>query len=223
MGYVPFNLQMLDKAVVIIGGGAVARRKIGALLPAGARVTVIAPDLSPELQGLAESGAITHLQRGYQPGDLCGAFLALAASDNRQVNAAVAEEAAGLGILAEICDAPEEGDVTSPAVFRQGDLSIAVSTNNKAPALAARVKEEVGRIIGPEYARSVAILGALREKLLTDGHGSTYNTPVLRELAEHLPSLIASSDDTAIDALLQRRLGPAYSLASLEPAREDPQ
>lgn len=222
MGYLSLNLQVQEKLIVIVGGGAVARRKIETILPAGARLTVVSPSLSPELHRLADSGAISHLRREYQTGDLQGAFMVIAATDNRDVNREVAAEADSLGILAEISDAPREGSVTSPAVLRRGDFAIAVSTNNKAPALAARVKEELGRLFGPEYAQTVAIMGAIREKLLTDGCGSTYNKRVLRELAEQLPHLIASGAGTEIDALLQRRLGPGYSLASLEPALEDP-
>lgn len=223
MGYLSFNLQVQDKTVVIVGGGAVARRKIETILPAGACLTVISPALSPELQQLADSGAISHLHREYRTGDLHGAFMVIAATNRREVNRLVAEEAGRLGILAEITDAPGEGNVTSPATFRRGDLSIAISTNNRAPALAARIRNEIAEIFGPEYGRTVAIMGSIREKLLTDGGSSTYNKRVFRELAEQLPGMIASGAGTEIDALLQRRLGPGYSLASLEPALEDPQ
>jgi precorrin-2 dehydrogenase/sirohydrochlorin ferrochelatase len=223
MGYLSFNLSVQDKLIVIVGGGSVTQRKATNIILAEAKLTVISPTLVPELQALADSGVISHVPREYRPGDLRGAFMVIAATNNRDVNRAVGEDARGLGILAEICDAPEEGNVTSPAYFRQGDLSIAVSTNNRAPALAARVKNEIAEIFGPEYARTVVIMGAVREKLLTDDRGSTYNKQVLRELAEQLPHLIASGAGTEIDALLQRRLGPGYSLASLEPALEDPQ
>ncbi len=223
MGYLSVNLQVHGKPIIIVGGGSVAQRKAGAILHAGAGLTVISPTLTFELQRLRDSGTISHLHREFRPGDLVGAFLVIAATNLRDVNRAVADEAARLGILAEITDAPREGNVTSPAVFRQGDLSIAISTNNKAPALAARVRNEIAGIFGSEYAKTVAIMGAVREKLLTDDGGSTYNKQVLRDLAEQLPPLIASGAGTEIDALLQRHLGPGFSLASLEPVLEDPQ
>ena len=223
MGYLSVNLQVQDKPIIIVGGGSVAQRKAGAILHAGARLTIISPTITFDLQKLRDSGAVSHLHREYRTGDINDAFMVIAATNRREVNRAVAEEAGRLGILAEITDAPTEGNVTSPAVFRQGDLSIAISTNNRAPALAARIRNEIADIFGPEYAKTAAIMGAIREKLLTDDGGSTYNKQVLRDLAEQLPLLIASGADTEIDALLQRRLGPGYSLASLEPALEDPQ
>lgn len=223
MGYLSVNLQVLDKPIVIVGGGSVAQRKAGAVLHAGAGLTVISPTLTFELQQLQDNGAFSHLHREYRDGDLQGAFMVIAATNRRDVNRAVAAEAGRLGILVEITDAPGEGNVTSPAVFRQGDLTIAISTNNRAPALAARVRNEIAEIFGPEYAKTVAIMGAVREKLLTDDGASTYNKQVLRDLAEQLPPLIASGAGKEIDALLQHRLGPGYSLASLQPALEDPQ
>jgi precorrin-2 dehydrogenase/sirohydrochlorin ferrochelatase len=222
MGYLSFNLQIQGKHIVIIGGGSVAQRKTVTILPAGARLTLISPTITVELQKLRDSGAIRHLQRDYRPGDLDGAFMAIAATNRRDVNLAVAEEAGRLGILVEITDNPTAGNVTSPALVKRGDLSIAISTNNKAPALSAVIKKKLTEIFGPEYAQTVRILGAVREKLLTVEGGSTYNRQVLCELAEQLPHLIASGAGTEIDALLQRRLGPGYSLASLEPALEDP-
>jgi len=223
MGYLSFNLQIQDKRIVIIGGGSVAQRKAVTILPAGAKLAIISPTITFELQKLRDSGAISHLQREYAPGDLAGAFMAIAATNNRGVNLTVAEEANRLGILVEITDNPAAGNVTSPALVRQGDLSIAISTNNRAPALSAVIRKELTEIFGPEYAQTVRILGAIREKLLTDEGGSTYNRQVLCELAEQLPHLIASGAGAEIDALLQRRLGPGYTLASIEPALEDPQ
>lgn len=222
MGYLSFNLQIQDKRIVIIGGGSVAQRKAVTILPAGARLTVISPTITFELQRLRDNGAIDHIHREYAPGDLAGAFMAIAATNGKEVNRAVAEEANRLGILVEITDNPAAGNVTSPALVRQGDLSIAISTNNRAPSLSAVIRKELAESYGPEYARTVRILGAIREKLLTDEGSSTYNKQVLRELAAQLPQLIASGADTEIDALLQRSLGPGYTLSSIEPALEDP-
>lgn len=222
MGYASFNLEVGGREIIVIGGGSVAERKVLTILPAGARVRIISPTLTYELQRLRDSGAISHVHRGYCSGDLQGAFMAIAATNRREINREVGREAKGLGILAEISDAPEEGNVTSPALFRQGDITIAVSTNNRAPALAARIRREIANLFGPEYARAAVIMGAIREKLLTDDGGSTYNKRVLRDLAENLPPLIASGDDKEIDSFLQSRLGPGFSLASFIPAVEDP-
>src|SRR6516162_2643286 len=112
MRYFPINLDIRDKPVVIVGGGAVAAHKCRALLAAEARITVIAPTLGPLLQELAEQGRIVHVAREYSEGDLAGAFLVFAAANSRTVNRAVAGEARVRGILADIVDAPDMGNFT---------------------------------------------------------------------------------------------------------------
>jgi precorrin-2 dehydrogenase/sirohydrochlorin ferrochelatase len=216
MGYLSFNLQIEGKAIIVIGGGGVAERKVTSILVAGAELTVISPTVTYELQRLREAGKIRHLARRYQPGDLAAAFMVIAATNDREVNRAVAAEAASLGILAEITDNPSAGNVTSPAMIRQGDLSIAISTNNQAPSLAAAIKKELKPLFGPEYAKSVHLLGLIREKLLTEGTASTYNKQVLGDLAEQLPALFASGAVNEIDKLLQKHLGVDCNLASFE-------
>ncbi len=223
MGYLSINLQLQDKQISIIGGGAVAQRKTGNILPTGAILTIISPTITFELQKLREEGVIRHLSREYQPGDLAGSFMAIAATSDHSVNQAVAEEARSRGILSEIVDSPTSGNITSPAVIRQGDLSIAISTNNKAPALSAVIKRELADLFGPEYALSVKLLGDIREKLLTEGSASTYNNLFLNELAQQLPQLFAAGAKAEIIGLLQLRLGAGYSPALLESILEDPQ
>lgn len=215
MGYLSFNIQIAGKSIVVIGGGRVAERKISNILPAGALLTVISPTLTFELRKLSDSDRITHLSRGYQSGDLRNAFMAIAATNDRGINRAVAAEARELGILAEITDDPAAGNVTSPAIIRQGDLSIAISTNNLAPALAAAIKRELTPLFGGEYEKSLRLLGIVREKLLTDGGGSTYNKQVLSEMAEKLPALYASDAYGEIDKLLQKHLGQNHNIISL--------
>lgn len=216
MGYLSFNIQIAGKSIVVIGGGRVAERKISNILPAGALLTVISPTITFELQKLSDSDRITHLSRGYQSGDLRNAFMAIAATNDRGINRAVAAEARELGILAEITDDPAAGNVTSPAIIRQGDLSIAISTNNLAPALAAAIKRELTPLFGGEYEKSLRLLGIVREKLLTDGGGSTYNKQVLSEMAEKLPALYASDAYGEIDKLLQKHLGQQHNISAFD-------
>jgi precorrin-2 dehydrogenase/sirohydrochlorin ferrochelatase len=218
MGYVSFNLQIEGKRIVIVGGGSVAQRKALNILPAAPRLTVVSPTITFELQQLRESGAICHEPRKFDPADLDGAFMAIAATNDHEVNRLVAAAAGRLGILVEVTDNPAAGNVTSPALIRQGDLSIAISTNNKSPALAALIKRELTPLFGPEYARTVSLLGAVREKLLTAGAVNTYNKQVLIDLAGQLPALFAAGAVGEIDKLLQQRLGADCCLASFESA-----
>ncbi len=223
MGYLSFNLQIDGKAIFVIGGGAVAERKVTSILAAGAELTLISPTLTYELQKLRDTGKIRHLHRKYQSGDLAGAFMVIAATNDREANSEVAVEAVSLGILAEITDNPSAGNVTSPAMIRQGDLSIAISTNNMAPALAAAIKKELKPLFGAEYAKSVRLLGIIREKLLTEGAASTYNKQILGDLAAQLPALFASGAEGEIDKLLQKHLGADCGLASFAAGTGDNQ
>jgi precorrin-2 dehydrogenase len=221
MKYLPINLAVRDRPVIIVGGGSVAQRKCATLLAAGARVTVIAPQVGPDLQQAVAGGRVRHIPRQYRRGDLAGALLVFAATDRPEVNRAVAAEAAESHMLVEVADAPQSGTFTSPAVFSQGDLLIAVSTAGRAPALAGVIRRQLEARYGPEYAETARLLGRVREKLLTQAANSSYNKQILKELAEQLPVLFAANARVEIDNLLQDRCGPAYSLAALEAAPED--
>lgn len=219
----PVNLNIRDRQAVIVGGGAVAARKCLLLLEAGARITVIAPVLDSCLEALEMEGRIACHARPYLKGDLAGAFLAFAATDDPTVNRAVAEEAESLGILADIAAAPELGSFTTPAAFRRGDLLVTVSTGGKSPALARTISTDLAQQLGPEYAEALAILGAVREKLLTVRNNRTYNRAILRTLANaDLPGLVRRGEHEAIDRLLTTNAGPDFTLAALGLRPEDP-
>lgn len=222
MRFFPINLDIRDRPIVVVGGGAVAARKCFALLDAGARVTVIAPDLDGRLRSLRENGLIGHLAREFARGDLAGAFLAFAATDSAAVNRAVAEEAKAGGILSDIADAPELGAFTLPALVRRGELLIAVSTGGKSPALARRIRQELETLYGPEYGTALELLGAVREKLLTEKGNSPYNKQLLNELVDHdLPALLKNHSTAEIDHLLTKLFGPGSTLAGLGVGEKD--
>jgi precorrin-2 dehydrogenase / sirohydrochlorin ferrochelatase len=223
MRYFPVNLDIRDKPVIVVGGGSVAARKCSALLDAGARVTVIAPDLDSDLADMREKGRVLHVAREFAPGDLAGAFLAFAATDSPDANRAVAGEAKARAILADIGDAPGLGSFTLPAVMRRGNLQIAVSTGGKSPALARHIREQLETLYGPEYGTALELLGTLREKLLTETGNSAYNKEIFNALAEHLPSLVRNGSTAEIDNLLNDLLGPGFSLAGLGLSEKDPE
>ncbi|HJV35925.1 bifunctional precorrin-2 dehydrogenase/sirohydrochlorin ferrochelatase [Geomonas sp.] len=203
MRYYPVNLDLRDKKAVIVGGGAVALRKARRLVSAGARLTVVAPQLDHRLAEMAAAGAFCHLQREYLPGDLEGALLVIAATDAPEVNMAVAAEANGRGILVDVTDASCQGSFTTPAVLERGELLITVSTAGASPALSRRIVEQLEREFGPEYAEAVGLLRALREKLLTEKGASAYNERVFSELAAlDLPALIRNGQRDALDQIL---------------------
>ena len=125
-----------------------ATRKVGKLLQAGADVVVVSPEVCPEL---AEVDAEVY-RRPYEYGDLEGAHLAFTATNSREVNAAVAEEAKECGVPINVADRPAEGDFTVPSTLRRGRLQVAVSTGGASPRLAQRIRGELEASFGPEWA-----------------------------------------------------------------------
>ncbi len=164
----PVCLEITDKLCVVVGGGIVAERKVLGLLTAEARVRVISPRLTSELLTLADKGRVEWLNRGYRPGDLIGALLVFAATDNPDVQAAVVEEATASGQMVNVIDAPDICTFQVPAVVRQGDLTLAVSTGGKSPAVAAMIRQQLEQSYGEEYKLLLNLVAGLREQVLED-------------------------------------------------------
>jgi len=186
MPQLPLNIDMQGRSVLVAGGGQVACRKVNALLATGASVRVVAPAMAPAMARLAASGAIAAREGEYESNDLNGVFLAVAATDNAEVNCRIASEARSSGILVVVADAPEQGNCTFPAVLRRGNLEIGVATGGRCPAFAARVRDLLAGVIGDDYGTALEHLAAKREKLLTEGNDSTYNNKIVNSLAERL-------------------------------------
>jgi precorrin-2 dehydrogenase / sirohydrochlorin ferrochelatase len=136
----------------------VAARKARKLLQAGAEVVVVSPEVLPEL---GDTSVEVH-ERPYEYGDLEGANLAFAATNSREVNAAVAREAHARGIRINVADRPTEGDFSVPSTLRRGGLQVAVSTGGASPTLARGVRNELEEVFGPEWAGVVEELEAVR-------------------------------------------------------------
>jgi siroheme synthase-like protein len=167
--FYPVCLDLRGRPCVVVGGGTVAARKVEGLLECGASVTVVAPVLGPVLKQLARSGAIAVRLRPYKDGDLLGASLAIAATDDPAANAAIAAEARAHGVWLNAADDPDRCDFILPAVVRRGDLQIAISTGGRSPALARRVREDLERLLPPEYADLLPLLADLRAELRREG------------------------------------------------------
>jgi len=216
MRYYPAFLDLNGRPCVVVGGGAVAERKAAGLLKAGARVTVISPRLTAALARLASDKAIAVVKRAYRAGDLAGAFLAVSAAGSREVNRAVAGEAASTGVLVNSVDDPESCSFIVPSVVERGDLAIAVSTSGAAPALSRRLREELEAAYGPEYSCVVEIVGAVRRKLLKTEMSRVNKDRALAMLASSdLPLLVREGSRTGINRLLTSILGPGMTLSRL--------
>jgi siroheme synthase-like protein len=133
-GYLPIALDLHGRRCLVVGGGAVAARKIESLLQAGAsEVAVVAPEVRAEIADLATAARVEVAGRGFVPGDLDGVFLVMAATDDPEVNRVVAAAARERGVLVNAADDPAACDFIMPAVVRRGNVAVAVTTEVPAP------------------------------------------------------------------------------------------
>ena len=164
-GYPIFLIGLAEKRCVVVGSGSEAERKVTGLLECDAAVTVISADLTTQLRLWAEAGTMTWIPRAYQPGDLQGAYLAIVTDSAPTMRAALYHEAEMEHVLLNVEDDASHSHFTTGAVMRQGALTIAVSTSGCAPALAVRLRQQLERTFGPEYALFLDWLRAVRAPL----------------------------------------------------------
>jgi len=160
--YYPVYLDLGGRFCLVVGGGAVAERRVLGLLEAGAAVRVISPTLTPALQAQADNRTIEYRQGVYEPSALADVVLVVAATDSRAVNVQVIADARAARIPVNAADAPDDGDYIVPSVIRRGELCVSISTGGANPMLAARLAAEMEIRFGPEYADYVELLGQFR-------------------------------------------------------------
>jgi precorrin-2 dehydrogenase / sirohydrochlorin ferrochelatase len=182
MRFYPVNLNIAGRPCLVIGGGAVAERKVRGLLICNALVTVISPELSAGLLELEGQKRIAWLRRPYRPGDLAGSFMVIAATDSDDTQQAVQEEADRENILLNVADVPARCNFILPSILCRGDLTISVSSGGKSPALAKQVREQLEGYFGPEYEPYLEMLGILRTAILKQGLPSAVNKLMFQKL-----------------------------------------
>ena len=165
MAHYPINLNLKDRKCVVIGGGCIAERKARTLSEFGAAVTIVAPELTDGMREMIDSGALTYIEGLFSPGVLDGAFLAIAATDDREVNNLIYLESDKRGILVNVVDDPELCTFYAPAVVQRGNLIISVSTSGESPTLARKIREELDLQFGDEYGELSRLLGELRNEV----------------------------------------------------------
>src|SRR5665213_471723 len=181
-------LRLSGRRCVVVGAGDVGLEKVEGLLTCDAAVTVIAPAAHPALEALAVEGSIEWERRAYRSGDLEGAFLVIAATDDTEVNIAVYEDAEARTMLVNVVDVPPLCNFILPAIVRSGPLAIAISTAGASPALAKRMKAEIADQFGEHYAR-LAIL-------LNDARGWAKATlPTFQDRKAFFDSIVAGEPD----------------------------
>lgn len=197
-------LALAGRRAVVVGGGAVAERKVRGLLAAGADVTVVAPDATPAIRALAAEGRLALTARAFQAADLDGATLAFAATDEDQINAGVVAAARARGILVDDTSDAARGDFSTPMLHRSGPLTIAVDTGGASPSFARRVRDEIAARFDDRYARATATLHRMRA-YARDAVDAAWRPDVLRTLAERdlgeLASMNPAAAEDAVDAV----------------------
>ena len=201
--YPIFLTDLRSRLCVVIGGDDEAERKVEGLLAANASVTVISETLTDKLADRAGQGHVTWLARACRPGDLQGAWLAIATVRDDALAARLKDEAERLGVLLNVADDVPHSNFVHGAVVRRGPLAVAVSTSGRSPALAARIRRQLEQTFGPEYAGFLELLGELR-----------------RPVAEREPDFRARMalwqallDSEMLDLLRQGRHGQARQVA----------
>lgn len=163
--YYPVFLKIGERKCVVVGGGQVARRKVSTLLKHGADVAVISLKVCSELDRLAQNGEIRLIRRAYQSGDLKGAFIAIAATDDGNVNRQVSLEARKTAVLVNVVDDSTNSDFIVPSHISRGDLTIAISTAGRSPALARKIRLRLEKEFGDEYGNLVLLIDEVRTEL----------------------------------------------------------
>lgn len=160
---VPVTLHLDGQRVLCVGGGAVAAAKVLPLVDAGARLIVVAPQVGPEVAGAIGEGRVHWHRRGWEPADLDGTLLVLAATADPQVNSAVVAAAAARATLCVRVDRGGRGSADLAAAVRRGPLTIAIGTGGRAPALSGHLRRELAGTYGPEWGVLTRLYGELRD------------------------------------------------------------
>ncbi len=217
MAYYPVFLELQGRPCLVIGGGREGQRKVEGLLAAGGRVTVVAPELTPELARRLAAGEIACEQREYREGDLEGYELCVVATDNGEVNARVAAEGKRRRVWVNAADDPASCDFILPSVIRRGPITIAASTGGGSPALARRLREELEAYLTEEMPALADLLAEVRAELHSRGIAPSPDV-WQQAIDEELRVLLAQGKYRQAKARVLEALGAGELVGELVPA-----
>ena len=204
----PVYLNLTGKKCLVFGGGPIAEDKIAKLQSTGAQVTIVSPTVTPNLQAWVHRGDFQWQPREYQAGDMEGAFLSIAATNDRQVNHEIFQEAERLGVLINVVDDPEQGTFIAPAVVRRGQVTLAISTGGASPALARKLREALTEDAVLEWADLARVLSLARKVVKKRGltvDPQRWQCCITTELLQLAQS---GHEDQALSSLLSRLTDP---------------
>jgi siroheme synthase-like protein len=219
VGYYPIFLDVTDRPVVLVGGGRVALEKIGKLVDAGAEVTVVAPELIPEVRAYVDDGRAEHIDRPFEAGDTDGNWLVMVATDDGAVNRSVADEARANGILVNAADDASNCDFILGSLVKRGSLQVTASTGGGSPAMARWLRERLEEFLSEDVADLADLLADVRREVRRRdrecaSHCTRANTPpplLCKECPNRIPP---DTWQEAIDAELRALLeGGQYDAA----------
>ena len=191
----PMMLDLAGRRCVVIGAGAIGEGKIQGLLATRAKLTVLAPEATSAVRQWARQGLIDFIQRAFEPGDLDGAFLVVAATSSAEVNHRIHDEARRRGVLCNVVDDPEHCDFFYPAVVRRGALQIAISTSGVSPAFARRLRQRLEAQFGEEYGAWLDRVARRREEVLRNVTDAAERRRILEEFATTGSPLPVDAED----------------------------
>ena len=205
--FYPVFLNLTGRRCVIIGGGQVAEGKISKLLDSGAKIIVISPDATQGIRDYADSGQIEYNLRKYQEGDLNGAFLVVAATNDRVVNQEIFEEAEKSGILLNAVDDMPRCSFIAPSIVEKGPITVAISTGGASPALARKLREKLEVSPALDWADATNMLSHARQ-IIKDKQIALDPQRWQCCMTDELLTLIqAGHEDEALEILMNRLLG----------------
>ncbi len=213
MSLYPAFLNLSGKTVVIVGGGHVAQRKVDSLLETGCHIKLVSPKVNEALYSCPH---LEILERNYTSKDLAGASLAIAATSDIKVNKKIREDADKRGIFCNVVDDHELCSFMVPSLIERGPIQIAISTGGASPALARRLRMDLGRHLGDEYEVLAQIMSRVRPLVReqeggADAHRRVFNILIDSELIE----LIKEGDREGAEELLEMALGQRVQLEDL--------
>lgn len=202
MKYYPVCLDIRNRDCLVVGGGAVAFRKVKTLLACGASVTVVSPAFASELAGIRDD-ALTLVRRPYESSDVAGRFLVIGATDDEAENRKISRDAEANNVLCNIADLPDACNFILPAVVKRGDLLLAISTCGNSPAFAKHLRQRLEKDFGEEYTEFLRLMGALRKRLLDTRHAPEEHKPLFEALInEGLLEMVKEGNTNEINRLL---------------------
>ncbi|MCL1917329.1 MAG: bifunctional precorrin-2 dehydrogenase/sirohydrochlorin ferrochelatase [Peptococcaceae bacterium] len=216
MNTYPVALKLAGRLCLVVGGGKVGERKVASLLASGAAVRLVSPAITKRLMGWARQGPIEWRQRAFQEEDLENVMLAIAATDDYEVNWEISRLCDERHILVNVVDIPELCSFYVPAILRRGLLSIMVSTAGASPALARRIRDMLGEVFPPVYSKYLELLAGWRRRAFADIPDAARREAFLKHMVDDVTMQLMQ--DQKYD-LLKERLEDVYRGYGSQPPR----